>query len=257
MSHVQHASFADITTGLLAADMRRAAGARVDSIDHAAGRVRALEAEIAAARERARAGPPSAAFFVFFTSQKAAAIAAQANLHPEDGHSFHVVEAPGPEEARAQCWTCARIWLTAQERIARGREVVCRLRYIRSRDDSARSTCTKSAVALCVACTVCHMCCMAACVQVNWPTLWMPWTERDWREVLVLPLIVGIMLVPVGIFSGVGDRRIYSIALPCCRAGVLHMAVSKWPCRRRRAFIMIRATSASHDWLCLLSVLIY
>lgn len=26
--------------------------------------------------------------------------------------------------------------------------------------------------------------------------------ERDWRELLVMPLIVGIMLVPVGIFSG-------------------------------------------------------
>ena len=77
------------------------AGARVDSINHWAARVRELEAAIAGARARALAAPPSAAFFAFFTSQKAAAIAAQANLHPEDGHSFRVVEAPGPEEACA------------------------------------------------------------------------------------------------------------------------------------------------------------
>ena len=77
------------------------AGARVDSIDHWAARVRELEAAIAAARAHALAAPLSAAFFAFFTSQKAAAIAAQANLHPEDGHSFRVVEAPGPEEARS------------------------------------------------------------------------------------------------------------------------------------------------------------
>ena len=34
--------------------------------------------------------------------QKDAAIAAQANLHPEDGHSFRVFECPGPEEVPAQ-----------------------------------------------------------------------------------------------------------------------------------------------------------
>ncbi len=72
----------------------------MDSVDHWAGRVRGLEAQIAAARARARSSPPSPAFFAFFATQKAAAIAAQTNLHPEDGHSFHVVEAPGPEEAR-------------------------------------------------------------------------------------------------------------------------------------------------------------
>ncbi len=42
----------------------------------------------------------------------------------------------------------------------------------------------------------------AACAQVNWPTLWMSWRERELREILVLPLIVGIMLVPIGLFSG-------------------------------------------------------
>ncbi len=39
-------------------------------------------------------------------------------------------------------------------------------------------------------------------VQVNWPTLWMSWRERELREILVLPIIVLIMLVPVGAFSG-------------------------------------------------------
>ena len=36
--------------------------------------------------------------FVLLCRQKDAAIAAQANLHPEDGHSFRVFECPGPEE---------------------------------------------------------------------------------------------------------------------------------------------------------------
>jgi hypothetical protein len=30
----------------------------------------------------------------------------------------------------------------------------------------------------------------------------MSWREREIREILVLPLIVGIMLVPIGLFSG-------------------------------------------------------
>ncbi|KAK9819243.1 hypothetical protein WJX81_003710 [Elliptochloris bilobata] len=137
-------------------------GARVDSVDHWAGRVRELETNISAARKRARAAPPSAAFFAFFTSQKAAAIAAQANLHPEDGHSFRVTEAPGPEE-------------------------------------------------------------------VNWPTLWMSWIERDWREVLVLPLIAGIMLVPVGIFSGAVAQVTVAI---CDSSSVFHRLYSAWYCSR-------------------------
>ena len=74
------------------------AGARVDSIDYWAGRIRELEADIVAARQRALETPPCASFFVFFSSQKDAAIAAQTNLHPEDGNSFRVTEAPGPEE---------------------------------------------------------------------------------------------------------------------------------------------------------------
>lgn len=73
----------------------------MDSIDYWAGEVRRLEAAIVAARQRALAAPPCASFFVFFSSQKDAAVAAQANLHPEDGNSFRVTEAPGPEEVRA------------------------------------------------------------------------------------------------------------------------------------------------------------
>ena len=46
------------------------------------------------------AGPSSASYFAFFSTQKDAAFAAQARIHPEDSHSFRVMEAPGPEEAR-------------------------------------------------------------------------------------------------------------------------------------------------------------
>ena len=70
----------------------------MDSIDYWAGKVRELEAAIVRARQAALAAPPCSSYFVFFTSQADAAIAAQVNLHPEDGHSFRVVEAPGPEE---------------------------------------------------------------------------------------------------------------------------------------------------------------
>ena len=38
--------------------------------------------------------------------------------------------------------------------------------------------------------------------QVNWPTLWLKWHERELREALVLPFIIGIMLIPIGLFSG-------------------------------------------------------
>ena len=49
-------------------------------------------------------------------NQKDAAIACAANIHPEDGHAFRVMEAPGPEEVLtlmmciaemvpAECWT--------------------------------------------------------------------------------------------------------------------------------------------------------
>ena len=75
----------------------------MDSIDYWAGQVRQLEREIADARRRALDSPPCASFFVFFRSQKDAAIAAQTNIHPEDGRSFRVVEAPGPEEVAHRC----------------------------------------------------------------------------------------------------------------------------------------------------------
>ena len=76
-------------------------GDRVDSIDFWAVRIRDLEHRIVAAREAALANPPTTSYFVFFNSQKDAAIAAQTNLHAEDGHSFRVIEAPGPEEVKA------------------------------------------------------------------------------------------------------------------------------------------------------------
>ena len=75
-------------------------GDRVDSIDFWSARVRDLEQRITIAREAALENPPTTSFFVFFSSQKDAAIAAQTNLHAEDGHSFRVMEAPGPEEVQ-------------------------------------------------------------------------------------------------------------------------------------------------------------
>jgi len=70
----------------------------VDAIDALAGRVRGLEAKISTARAAALSSRPTSSFFVFFDSQRDAAIAAQVNLQAEDGHSFTVVDAPGPEE---------------------------------------------------------------------------------------------------------------------------------------------------------------
>ena len=79
----------------------------MDSIDYWAGEVRRLECEIVDARKRALASPACASYFVFFSSQKDAAIASQTNIHPEDGRSFRVVEAPGPEEVLP----CFLFWL--------------------------------------------------------------------------------------------------------------------------------------------------
>ena len=70
----------------------------MDLIDHWAQEIRRLEQEIVKARQAALSTRARTSYFVFFTSQKDAAIAAQTNLHPEDGHSFRVYEAPGPEE---------------------------------------------------------------------------------------------------------------------------------------------------------------
>ncbi|BDA42606.1 probable CSC1-like protein ERD4 at C-terminar half [Coccomyxa sp. Obi] len=138
-------------------------GVKVDSIDYWAGRIRELEANIVAARQRALEAPPCASFFVFFSSQKDAAIAAQTNLHPEDGNSFRVTEAPGPEE-------------------------------------------------------------------VNWPMLWMSWRERELREILVLPLIVGIMLVPIGLFSGAVAQATVAI---CGNTSTSNVLYSEWYCKRK------------------------
>ncbi|KAK9804567.1 hypothetical protein WJX73_000229 [Symbiochloris irregularis] len=88
-------------------------GEMVDAIDHWAEHVRKLEKEIVEEREQvlAEGGAETNSYFVFFSSQTDAAVAAQANLHPEDGHSFRVVEAPGPEEVN---WSA--LWLSWQGR---------------------------------------------------------------------------------------------------------------------------------------------
>ena len=58
-------------------------------------------------------------------------------------------------------------------------------------------------------------------MQVNWPTLWMSWRERELREIVVLPIIVLIMLVPVGAFSGAATRPQELICVPRCTISVL------------------------------------
>ena len=57
-------------------------------------------------------------------------------------------------------------------------------------------------------------------LQVNWQTLWKPRWQRSLREVLVLPLIILIMLVPLGLFTGGFPRTAHLAAGP---SGVLHM----------------------------------
>lgn len=52
-------------------------------------------------------------------------------------------------------------------------------------------------------------------MQVNWPTLWMSWRERELREIIVLPIIVLIMLVPVGAFSGAASGTRKLVCVPC------------------------------------------
>ena len=75
----------------------------MDSIDFWSARVRDLEQRITIARQAALEHAPTTSYFVFFNNQKDAAIAAQTNLHAEDGHSFRVMEAPGPEEVGFAC----------------------------------------------------------------------------------------------------------------------------------------------------------
>ena len=60
--------------------------------------MRSLEIAIDKERTKCLGSEPSPSFFAFFRTQKDAAFAAQTRLHPEDGHSFRVMEAPGPDE---------------------------------------------------------------------------------------------------------------------------------------------------------------
>ena len=87
---------------------------KVDAIDVLAARVRAAEARVAAERSRALSACAAPSYFVFFESQRDAAVAAQVNLQAEDGHSFRVVDAPGPEDV---LWPT--LWMGWAERDAR------------------------------------------------------------------------------------------------------------------------------------------
>lgn len=61
---------------------------------------------------------------------------------------------------------------------------------------------------------------MCVALQVNWSVLWRTWLERDVREVVVLPLIVLIILVPIGLFTGCSHTHtaththLYTLAHP-------------------------------------------
>ena len=46
--------------------------------------------------------------------------------------------------------------------------------------------------------------------QVCWTTLWRDWRTRETRELIALPLIVIMMLVPVGLFTG-GQIRLLNM----------------------------------------------
>ena len=206
------------------------AGKEVDSIDYWAGEVRRLECEIVAARNRALASPPCASYFVFFSSQKDAAIAAQTNIHPEDGRSFRVIEAPGPEEVpraplrdpqetacEEQATTYSDAWTLAhhsQDSTLRvpGHNAFCRL-WSTGRCASSRSCTGRSLRHRLTAAQMQHARSVKYLrnMQVNWPTLWMSWRERELREILVLPIIVLIMLVPVGAFSGAPAHLLISL----------------------------------------------
>lgn len=37
---------------------------------------------------------------------------------------------------------------------------------------------------------------------MNWQALWKTWLQKDIRKVLVFPLIVGVIIFPLGIFAG-------------------------------------------------------
>ena len=39
-------------------------------------------------------------------------------------------------------------------------------------------------------------------LQVNWSVLWWSYRKREFRQMVVLPFIVGIILVPIGLFTG-------------------------------------------------------
>ena len=71
--------------------------------------------------------------------------------------------------------------------------------------------------------------------QVNWPTLWLSWRERELREALVLPLIIGIMLIPVGVFSGAALAPSPLRVTTCSRA----CFPSSEACRVRRSWLFI------------------
>jgi len=73
-------------------------GRKVPAVAYYEQLVEAYAEEVKRARREARRGPPSPARFVLFSSQVAAATAAQSCLMPVDSTRFRVVKAPGPDD---------------------------------------------------------------------------------------------------------------------------------------------------------------
>lgn len=68
--------------------------------------------------------------------------------------------------------------------------------------------------------------------QVNWSTLWMTFRERDWRSMLVKPMVAILVLIPVGIFTG-GLQQLDYVFCPAHRCAEVQVAplagASVWP----------------------------
>ncbi|GLC35608.1 hypothetical protein PLESTM_000342700 [Pleodorina starrii] len=97
--------------------------------------INTLLAQVREARLRAFDTAHTPSWFVFFRTQRAAAMASQCLIHAEDNRQFRVQPAPGPDE-------------------------------------------------------------------VNWSTLWSNFRSRDLRRNLMRPLVVLVVLFPIGIFTG-------------------------------------------------------
>ncbi|CAG9467254.1 unnamed protein product [Pedinophyceae sp. YPF-701] len=85
-----------------------------DAEEYYSARLDAVESLIRRARREALTSAPTPSRFVIFKTQHAAAVAAQAVLHKEDGRLMHVSPAPSPEDVAWQS-----LWMGRSERFWR------------------------------------------------------------------------------------------------------------------------------------------